>query len=101
MKRTALKRKTPMKRSAALPERSHFIRSRNRGRARPKEPLAVFCERCQQAPATDRHHILRRSAGGTDERENTRDLCRDCHMHIHRHPTQSYAEGWLVRRGAA
>lgn len=73
-----------------------------KGRARPNEPLAVQCEMewCTAA-ATERHHILPRAAGGTDEAENTRDWCSACHRDVHAHPSLSYAMGWLKRRGAA
>lgn len=74
------------------------------GRARPDEPLADWCEArffgCY-GRATDRHHVLRRSHGGGDERENTRDLCRWCHLEvIHRNPAMAYEQGWM-KRGVA
>jgi len=36
------------------------------------------------AEAVDRHHIIYRSRGGTDEDENLIDLCRSCHDTVHR-----------------
>lgn len=73
-----------------------------KGRARPNEPLA---ERCQvplcEALATERHHVLPRSAGGSDAAENTMDTCGPCHTAIHAYPAKSYERGWLKRRGAA
>ena len=71
-----------------------------RGRARPNDPLAEFCE--AQLPvclgaASCRHHKVRRSQGGGDGPESTADLCATCHVYIHANPAWSYEHGWLVR----
>jgi hypothetical protein len=74
------------------------------GRARPDEPLADFCEiqtTFCTGRATQRHHILRRSQGGSDDRENTLDTCSSCHDYVHANPKISYAQGWLRRSGVA
>jgi len=44
----------------------------------------------------DAHHILKRSSGGTNQRENYRALCHACHMWIHQ-----TAEGmaWAYENG--
>lgn len=72
-------------------------------RARPCDPLATWCEAqlhgCD-GRASQRHHVLRRSRGGSDDASNTRDLCRACHQFIHEHPAWAYENGWL-QRGAA
>lgn len=78
---------------------------RSKGRARPDEPLASWCEvgypRICAGRATDRHHILPRSAGGTDEADNTVDCCNPCHIDgIHGHPEWAYKVGFLRRRSA-
>jgi hypothetical protein len=79
-----------------------LTRTKPKGRARPNEPLATWCEaRIEDVcdgRAVHRHHVLRRSQGGGDEAANTRDLCNGCHEHIHRNPTWSYETGWLRRR---
>jgi len=73
-----------------------------KGRARPDEPLADLCE--LQGPtcagkASQRHHKLRRSQGGTDDKSNTIDCCWTCHnVTIHGNPALAYEMGWLVRR---
>lgn len=77
-----------------------------KGRARPDEPLAEWCE--AQIPgvckgrAECRHHKLRRGRGGSDDASNTADLCdvNGCHWFIHHNIEWAYANGWLVR-GAA
>lgn len=88
MKRTPLKRRTP-------------LRAKRQRRARPDEPLAEGCQAGIRGVctwiATDRHHRLRRSQGGTDDAANTLDLCRACHRWIHDHPADAYELGLLAR----
>lgn len=59
--------------------------------------LADFCEartsECTGRPH-HRHHIVLRSQGGKDG--PTLDVCQPCHHHIHMHPAESYAKGWLM-----
>ena len=43
----------------------------------------IMCEMGFLAPATDIHHILFKSQGGTDEIDNLVALCRDCHDAAH------------------
>ena len=57
------------------------------------------CELCLAAPATVRHHRLRRSQGGLNELWNLLHLCDICHSLVHGHPSLSYERGWLLRRG--
>jgi hypothetical protein len=57
-----------------------------------------ICERCGGAPATDAHHRRNRSQGGKWEASNLMHLCRDCHAYITTNPTESYEQGWMVRR---
>lgn len=76
-----------------------------RGRARPEEPLALHCSRPIEGVCngwvTQRHHILRRSQGGTDEAENTLDLCTPDHDFVHANPEWAYANGYLQRGHSA
>ena len=44
------------------------------------------------------HHALRRSQGGRDIPEHTRLTCAPCHEHLHRHPTEAFEKGWLLRK---
>jgi len=71
-------------------------------RARPAEPLAVWCvlalPKCA-GRAVHRHHRLRRSQGGDDSPDNTLDVCFFCHEEIHRNPARAYEQGWMVRSG--
>lgn len=68
------------------------------GRARPDEPMAEVCEAaiegvCSGRPPTDRHHIIPRGPGSSDEAWNTLDLDAECHSYIHAHG------GWARERG--
>jgi 5-methylcytosine-specific restriction protein A len=61
------------------------------------------CLKCL-GEATDVHHRLVKGMGGTKRAEvhglaNLVCLCRSCHNHIHSHPEESYALGFLVRSG--
>lgn len=76
------------------------LRAKPKGRARPDEPLADRCEICGDQRPSERHHKLRRSAGGSDDRENTMDLCQGCHGEVHANPAYSYEQGYLIRRSA-
>lgn len=42
----------------------------------------IPCQVCN-AEAVDIHHIIHRSAGGSDEVDNLIALCRECHMKAH------------------
>ena len=104
MKRTPLQRRTPL-RSGKAPARRTSLRSTPSKRARPDEPLASACEFGLPGVCTGypqyRHHILPRTAGGSDEATNTADICFACHSWVHLHPAISYENGWLKRRGIA
>lgn len=72
-----------------------------RGRAMPGVALDDWCRaripKCCTGRAECRHHRIRRSQGGTDERSNTVDLCHACHQFIHTQPAWSFKHGWLRR----
>lgn len=93
---------TPYPKSGPKPKR------RKGGRARPDEPLADRCETADLLPevckgrAEQRHHILRRGQGGTDDASNTLDICGingidGCHDWIHSHIPEAEKLGLLRR----
>lgn len=47
--------------------------------------------------ATQLHHRLRRSQGGTEALSNLLHVCPVCHSTIHQHPALAYERGWLIR----
>jgi len=107
VKRTSLPLRTaPMRRTGRLrPRSAKTARTYVARRALVAGLLEQrpWCERCGQERSTDVHEPLMRSQGGatTDPAGAYFCLCRRCHGEIHASPAQSYAEGWLIRRGAA
>lgn len=99
-----LERRTELQRRTEIVRRTPLRRTRS-GRARPDEPLATWCEaaidRVCTGRAVDRHHIIRRGPGSSDEAWNTLDICRPCHRHIHANPAWARSVGFLRRRPAA
>lgn len=57
------------------------------------------CETCGHDRATDWHHRLNRSQGGSWAPSNGLAVCRRCHRYITTHPAHAYARGWLVAHG--
>lgn len=115
MKRTELKRKTPLVSKTRLapgkqPLRRTRIAPRSQKRisedakrrllkARLLEERPI-CERCHRQRSHDPHERQRRSQGGSPLDELIISMiCRGCHDWIHEHPLLAHAEGWLVRRG--
>ena len=47
--------------------------------------------------ATQAHHVLLRKHGGPNTRDNGLGTCEPCHLYLHMHPAESYANGWLRR----
>jgi 5-methylcytosine-specific restriction endonuclease McrA len=92
MKRTPLKRKTPLRSHSTL-KRQQMQRKRS-PRARAKEfPRWVreavlersngMCERCGIRRIAHLHHAVYRSQGGTGELSNAIGLCIHCHEAAH------------------
>lgn len=57
------------------------------------------CEVCARQPATDWHHRLNRSQGGTWSASNGLDLDRQCHRFVTEHPAAARDRGWALRAG--
>lgn len=114
LKRTPLRSKTPLKRTALKrsmkPMNRISAKKRTSDKVYVKSRKAVL-ERCDyrcefQIPgvctgvATTVHHKLKRSQGGNDHNP---DLmmggCWPCHDHIERYPELASQRGWTIRRG--
>lgn len=101
MKRTPLKRKTPLQqgprtvrhRTARRVDDKEFLPSVKYEAARRAHFTCKFpgCERAIQCY----HHILMRSQGGKGSVDNCMPLCHRHHQHIHSNPEESYEQGWL------
>lgn len=63
------------------------------------ERAGYLCEICREWKVEHRHHKLRRSHGGTNDLDNLLALCLACHERVHRHPAESFQQGWLTRVG--
>lgn len=51
--------------------------------SKPRNPCK--CPRCGKLTTEpQRHHIIYRSQGGCDDPQNCLDVCRECHVEIHR-----------------
>lgn len=91
-----------------IPKQGPKPKRRKGGRARPDEPLAQRCETADLLPrvckgfAEERHHLLRRGQGGTDDASNTLDICGTngidgCHNWIHTNVAEAVRLGLLRR----
>ncbi len=107
MKRTEIKRKTPMKpgpppkrtplrptpreEPSDLRDSKREVKSRSGGVCEAKGPT------CSSKP-THVHHIKGRGFKGCHDPSLLLHVCRQCHEFIHAHPTISYRAGWMQRR---
>lgn len=116
MKRTPLKRRTPLARGTVALVRSPLARvgkKQRRDRAELAAARVVIegrssgrCEffmpgvftpiRCE-AQAAHLHHVQRRSQGGSNDPSNLRHLCSHHHQLIHDNPAWALEAGWLAR----
>ena len=80
-------------------KRSPIRRMSPKARARQVALIIAFpdpfrCQRCQMSGSTTRHHVIPRSLGGTDTRQNIAHLCCDCHRGVHDHTATDWRR-WL------
>lgn len=103
MKKTALKRKTPLKRSSKPMKRSWInpvSKKRHKeliiyGQLRDEYMMAhPRCERCG-AQSQDLHHKAGRGSRLNDVTLFC-SLCRPCHDWVHAHANQAREDGWLI-----
>jgi hypothetical protein len=104
MKRTPLKRKTPLRRGKAKLKRTKLRQVSKRQRAKLDLYTAqrrVFlaahpkCQVCGERPATDVHHMAGRGIRLNDE-STFLATCRACHDWIHAHPAEARERGFLA-----
>src|SRR5699024_11712425 len=113
MKRTPLRRRTPLKAAKPIARRTKTRTGAGRtsGSGKPSAgiPEAVRneirarsggkCEHCRKAPATEMHHRLPRSRGGLHDPFNLIHLCALDHevtAHLYYHP-DLMIEGYMLR----
>ncbi len=94
MKRTPLKRKTPMKRISKARQEASKIYSELRKKFLQELPS---CEVCTKAKSTDVHHKKGRGKFYLDV-ESWLSVCRRCHDRIHASPIWARKNGYLEDR---
>jgi len=105
MKRTPLRRKTPLRKRRNRPRRGQVISPETMREIR--EQANHRCEYCGRwCEHLEVHHIAERGMGGgrrRDERWNLVALCPDCHRGYHegRIPRREFISGWLDTGGPA
>jgi 5-methylcytosine-specific restriction endonuclease McrA len=97
VKKTALRRKTPLR------SRPRVDKELERAKPLLRARSGGFCEvrawnRCQTL-GTQVHHRKRRSQGGAHALSNCLWVCFACHTFIHMAGGKAYDQGWLVRSG--
>lgn len=107
MKRTPLRRKTPLKAGKPSLKRTRLNPVSKKRKNQNAEYIRVrktylllhpLCELCSKSIATDIHHKAGRWKERLTDAENFMALCRDCHEHIHKNPAWAYGNGYLLRR---
>ena len=81
------------------------MRNRRRGRwwdLRRREILerdGYRCRECGRPGRLEVDHVVPLKAGGSDDHDNLRALCKDCHLARHRKPVGPKVRAWrgLVR----
>ncbi len=81
-----LKRSIPLRARKGLNKMSDKQQKRNAELAKIKPPSNGLCEECKQKPdwrGLAKHHIVKRSHNGSDDRTNLKWLCGVCHSKAH------------------
>lgn len=99
MKRTPLKRRTPLRKVST--KQARIQRARRKIARDMERDGAVLCavrwERCENL-ASDLHELLPRGRGGDATlSENIIPVCRKCHDMLHLHVERAESEGWLKK----
>lgn len=91
MKRTPIRRKTPMRKRRSRPRRGQVVSPETIREIR--EQADHRCERCGRWADLEVHHVVERGMGGgrrVDERWNLVAICPSCH--------RAYHDGRIPRR---
>jgi 5-methylcytosine-specific restriction endonuclease McrA len=111
VKRSPLKRQTPLKRTAFKREPHQVPRKKPRRKDIPKAIRDAVWARsggmCEgrvsihcRSYAGPIHHRWMRSQGGPDTMENLLHLCTPCHIWVHHAGQEAYDRGFLLRAGS-
>lgn len=107
MKRSPLARRTPLRASAPIKQRS--VKKRRTDASLDAVTPALIARSggmCEARTtvcagvAVHRHHVLRRPhTAGAHVLDDLMHVCHPCHDWVHAHPAVSYEAGWLRRSG--
>jgi ribosomal protein L37AE/L43A len=100
MKRSPLRRKTPLAKVGAKAKRERS--DLDEFRARVRERAESLCEVgwwpvCTRVGTMAHHRCPADRDRGVHDPERGLWVCARCHEHIHQNPAESYAKGWLIR----
>jgi len=101
MKRTALKRKTPMKRSGKINKVSVKRKRQNEVYKDVREQFLSqnpVCQVCKSKMASQVHHRRGRFGDRLNEVEFFLSVCFDCHHEIHQNPRWAYEKTYMLKR---
>jgi len=100
MKRTSLKRKTPLRASRGLQRASKVRRTQLREYSDKRLGFLrthVLCQVCERKISTECHHKRGRIGKRLLDFENCLAVCFDCHKKIHERPKWARDMGYLIR----
>jgi hypothetical protein len=98
MKRTPLRRKTPMRQRSDKEQarRVEYEASRDVVRARSNGRCEAQINGVCKRRGDQAHHVKRRSRGRDDSPENLLWICYACHHHVHANPAWANEQGFLT-----
>lgn len=99
MKKTPLKRFTPLKRGGRLRNASPKRQGEYNKYSKAKNAYLALhpqCERCKSQKATDLHHKTGRVGQWLCRYEYFAALCRNCHNWIHANGKEARRLGWII-----
>jgi hypothetical protein len=101
MKRSPLKRKTPLKRGGKLRRVSAKRKGQNEVYKDVREKFLTnnpICQVCRCKMASQVHHRRGRFGDRLNEVEFFLAVCFECHHEIHHNPAWAYERGYMVKR---
>lgn len=101
MKRSPLKRKTPLKRGGKLRKTSSKRRRQNEVYKDVREKFLCnnpVCQVCKTKMSSQVHHRRGRFGDRLNELEFFLSVCFDCHHKIHMNPKWAYDMGYMISR---
>lgn len=99
MKRTPLKRYTPLKSGGRLRNASSKRQREYKEYGKAKKAYLALhpqCERCKNKKSDDIHHKAGRVGQWLCRYEYFAALCRECHDFCHRNPKEARKAGWII-----